>query len=258
MADIPNSADEAIARLDMPLVDAMMTQRAVRRVLRDPVDDAIVLKCIELALRAPTGSNGQNWEFVVVKDRRVKEQLGRRYRQGWSVYGRIGRRVSAGDESMQKILRAVQWQVDHFSEIPVLVVGCLRGGTRVPYLPTPFVGESSYFGSIYPSAQNLLLAAINEHPGIGVSELARMERLRGPTISGHIKAMEAAGLVTRGAPDADDKRRVGLTVTGKGRRIIETLRLRRRDWLANQLSMLSPAGRRAIRNAIGPLGEIGQ
>ena len=167
MADIPNSADEAIARLDMPLVDAMMTQRAVRRVLPDPVDDAIVLKCIELALRAPTGSNGQNWEFVVVKDRRVKEKLGRRYRQGWSLYGGIARRVAAGDESMQKILRAVQWQVDHFSEIPVLVVACLRGGTRVPYLPTPFVGESSYFGSIYPSAQNLLLAA--RAMGLGAS-----------------------------------------------------------------------------------------
>ena len=167
MADIPNSADEAIARLDMPLVDAMMTQRAVRRVLPDPVDDAIVLKCIELALRAPTGSNGQNWEFVVVKDRRVKEKLGRRYHQGWSLYGGIARRVAAGDESMQKILRAVQWQVDHFSEIPVLVVGCLRGGTRVPYLPTPFVGESSYFGSIYPSAQNLLLAA--RAMGLGAS-----------------------------------------------------------------------------------------
>jgi nitroreductase len=167
MADIPNSADEAIARLDMPLLDAMMTQRAVRRVLPDPVDDAIVLKCIELALRAPTGSNGQNWEFVVVKDRRVKEKLGRRYHQGWSLYGGLARRVAAGDESMQKILRAVQWQVDHFSEIPVLVVGCLRGGTRVPYLPTPFVGESSYFGSIYPSAQNLLLAA--RAMGLGAS-----------------------------------------------------------------------------------------
>jgi nitroreductase len=167
MADIPNSVDEAIARLDMPLLDAMMTQRAVRRVLPDPVDDAIVLKCIELALRAPTGSNGQNWEFVVVKDRRVKEKLGRRYHQGWSLYGGIARRVAAGDESMQKILRAVQWQVDHFSEIPVLVVGCLRGGTRVPYLPTPFVGESSYFGSIYPSAQNLLLAA--RAMGLGAS-----------------------------------------------------------------------------------------
>ena len=112
----------------MPLLEAMMTQRAVRRVLPDPVDDAIVLKCIELALRAPTGSNGQNWEFIVVKDQRVKDQLAKRYRQAWALYGGIGKRVAAGDESMPKILRAVQWQVDHFEEIPVLVVPCLRGG----------------------------------------------------------------------------------------------------------------------------------
>ena len=56
-------------RLRMPLEAAMLTQRAVRRVLPDPVDDDIVLRCVELALKAPTGSNGQNWEFVVVKDR---------------------------------------------------------------------------------------------------------------------------------------------------------------------------------------------
>ncbi len=80
MSEIP-STDEALTNLSMPLLDAMMTQRAIRRVKPDPVDDAIVVKCIELALRAPTGSNGQNWEFIVVKDQRVKDQLGKRYRQ---------------------------------------------------------------------------------------------------------------------------------------------------------------------------------
>ena len=166
MTDIP-TVDEALARLDMPLREAMMTQRAVRRLLPDPVDDAIVLKCIELALRAPTGSNGQNWEFVVVKDRAVKEQFAKRYRQAWSLYGAVGRRVAAGDESMTKILRAVQWQIDHFEEIPVLVVPCLRGGMRLPYAPSPFVSETSFFGSIYPSVQNLLLAA--RAVGLGAS-----------------------------------------------------------------------------------------
>lgn len=56
---------------------------------------------------------------------------------------------------MLKILKAVEWQVDHFSEIPVLVIPpCLRGGTRVPpYVPpTPFVGETSYFGRSTPPA----------------------------------------------------------------------------------------------------------
>ena len=144
--------------LDMPLREAMLTQRAIRRLLPDPVDDAIVLRCIELALKAPTGSNGQNWEFVVVKDRERKAQLARRNRQSLSFYGRIGRMLSRGNESQQRILDAVEWQADHFEEIPVLVVGCLRGN-HVPLVPMPPMAHSSYYGSIYPSVQNLLLAA---------------------------------------------------------------------------------------------------
>jgi nitroreductase len=147
----------------MPLVDAMMTQRAVRRVHPDPVDDAVVLKCIELALRAPTSSNGQNWEFIVVKDDRIKKKLAKRYRQGWSLYYHaVIRWASARDESMANTARAVQWQVDHFTDIPVLVVACLRLGARdgrLPFVPMPRPIESGHYGSIYPSVQNLLLAA---------------------------------------------------------------------------------------------------
>jgi nitroreductase len=170
MTDMPIAA-EAIARLDMPLSAAMMTQRAVRRVRPDPLDDAVVLKCIELALRAPTSSNGQNWEFIVVKDVRIKKKLAKRYRQGWSLYYRaVIRRVAARDESMAKTARAVQWQVDHFTEIPVLVVACLRLGVRqgqVPFVPMTHAVESGHYGSIYPSVQNLLLAA--RAMGLGAS-----------------------------------------------------------------------------------------
>jgi DNA-binding MarR family transcriptional regulator len=105
--------------------------------------------------------------------------------------------------------------------------------------------------------QNLLLAAIIEHPGIGVGDLARMERLRGPTISGHIKRLESAGLVARAAPPSADKRRVRLIITAKGRGSIEAIKRRRRNWLANQLGNLSPAARRTIRKAVGPLSKIG-
>ncbi len=166
MTDSDRSFAAVAPGLDMPLQEAMETQRAVRRLLPDPVDDAIVLRCIELALKAPTGSNGQNWEFVVVKDPEVKASLASRYREAWRLYGGIGRRQNKDDESMLKVLRAVQWQVDHFTELPVLVVPCLRG-SRVPFLPAPPIQHASYFGSIFPSVQNLLLAA--RAVGLGAS-----------------------------------------------------------------------------------------
>src|SRR5262245_47205707 len=111
----------------MPLADAMRTQRAIRRLKPDPVDDALVLELIELALRAPTGSNAQNWEFVVVKDRAVKERLGQLNSRAWTLYGGLGRWMVRNDPKMLRILDAVQWQADHFAEIPVIVVACLRG-----------------------------------------------------------------------------------------------------------------------------------
>jgi len=155
MADIPG--------FDMPLAAAMQTQRAIRRLKPDPVDDALVLELIELALRAPTGSNSQNWEFVVVKDRAVKAKLAQRNRQAWRLYGGLGRRMAQSDPKMLKVLDAVQWQADHFEEIPVIVVACLKGAR----LPFPPIMASSYYGSIYPSVQNLLLGA--RAVGLGAS-----------------------------------------------------------------------------------------
>ena len=143
--------------LNMPLEEAMRTQRAIRRLKPDAVDDALVLHLLELALKAPTGSNAQNWEFVVVKDPAVKARLGKLNRRAWNLYGGIGRRMAkrAGDPAMLRIIDAVEWQANHFVEIPVLIVACLKG--FIP--PWPPIAAASMYGSIFPSVQNLLLAA---------------------------------------------------------------------------------------------------
>ena len=139
----------------MSLEEAMRTQRAIRRLKPDPVDDAVVLHLLELALKAPTGSNQQNWEFVVVRDPAVKERLGSLNYRAWRLYGGIGRRQSRDNAAMLRILDAVEWQATHFGEIPVVVVACLHG-----WRPSwPPMAASAYYGSIYPSVQNLLLAA---------------------------------------------------------------------------------------------------
>ena len=140
---------------NVDLVEAMSTQRAIRRLRPDPVDDEVILKLLRLAVKAPTGSNQQNWEFIVVKDRAVKERLGSLNRGAWNLYGGLGRRMYKTNPAMMRIMDAVQWQADHFADIPVIVVACLRG-----FRPSwPPVASSSYYGSIYPSVQNLLLAA---------------------------------------------------------------------------------------------------
>jgi nitroreductase len=139
----------------MPLVDAMETQRAIRRLKTDPVDEAVILRLIELALKAPTGSNGQNWEFIVARDPQVKQGLARLNWQLWRIYGRIGKRVTRQDPKRRRLLDAVQWQAEHFTEAPVIIVACLKGW----YIPFVHLSATTHFGSIYPAVQNLLLAA---------------------------------------------------------------------------------------------------
>src|SRR5262245_31370279 len=132
----------------MPLDEAIRTQRAVRRLKPDPVPDALVLELIELGLKAPTGSNAQNWEFLVVRDPAVKSALARQNKRAFRLYGALGRRASANDPKMLRVIDAVQWQADHLHETPVIVVACLRGGMRFPFWN---LAATSYYGSIFPS-----------------------------------------------------------------------------------------------------------
>ncbi len=150
---------DPLSGLDMPLQEAMLTQRSIRRLRPDPVDDAIILKCIELALKAPTGSNAQNWEWIIVRDEQTKAKFGRLNRFIWRFYSKTANSASdSQSRGLSKIMEAVQWQLDHFEETPALVVPCLRSG-KIPLLPMPPIIESSFYGSIYPSVQNFLLAA---------------------------------------------------------------------------------------------------
>jgi nitroreductase len=139
----------------MPLGEAMETQRAIRRLKPDPVDDELVLRLISLAIRAPTGSNSQGWEFIVVRDPRIKKGLADLNRRALRLGLWITGRTRPNKPGRRKILDAVQWQADHFEEVPVFVVACLRGS----YIPFLHLSATSYFGSIFPSVQNLLLAA---------------------------------------------------------------------------------------------------
>ncbi len=133
----------------MPLDEAMQTQRAIRRLKTDPVDDETVLRLIDLALKAPTGSNTQGREFIIVKDQAVKDGLARLNRQPWRLYSLVSGRVSRRKPRDPKIVNAVLWQADHFEEVPVVVIACLKG-RPIPFL---HVSAVTYYGSIFPAAQ---------------------------------------------------------------------------------------------------------
>ncbi|HKU98331.1 MAG TPA: MarR family winged helix-turn-helix transcriptional regulator [Vineibacter sp.] len=100
-----------------------------------------------------------------------------------------------------------------------------------------------------------LLNSIAHQEGLGIGELAAQEKLRGPTITAHINQMAVEGWVER-RPSADDKRRVGLFITRKGRALMAATQQRRADWLAVRLADLPPEGRRAVAAALAPLEAL--
>jgi DNA-binding MarR family transcriptional regulator len=100
-----------------------------------------------------------------------------------------------------------------------------------------------------------LLSYIRKNPGVGVSALAEAEQTSKPTMSGHVKRLEADGLVAR-TSDLEDARRSGLTITPAGLRKLDAIRQQRNDWLSARLARLSEAERAALAAAAGPLLKL--
>jgi DNA-binding MarR family transcriptional regulator len=105
------------------------------------------------------------------------------------------------------------------------------------------------------SRQVTLLWLIRHHPGMSLRELAAEERISAPALSGHVDRLEKAGLIERLRDDAD-RRRVGLTLTEEGVRLLRRVRARRTSWLAGRLKGLEPDELEAIEAAIEPLRSL--
>ena len=100
-----------------------------------------------------------------------------------------------------------------------------------------------------------LLVQIKYRPGIGIRELAGLERMSVPGMSKFISRLEEAGLVQR-APVEGDQRRVGLTLTPAGQRVLRSVKSKRTAWLAARLRDLDPEELEAIDAAIEPLAHL--
>ena len=99
-----------------------------------------------------------------------------------------------------------------------------------------------------------LLVAIKQHPQIGVRELAALERMSPAGMSKYVARLEEAGLVARSG--GRDRRRVGLTLTAEGERVLRSVKSRRTAWLAARLRGLSQEELEAVDSAIEPLQEL--
>ncbi len=164
---VPPTTAQASSRLGMPMADAMRTQRAVRRLHLDPVDPDLLMELLELSLKAPTSSNTQDWCYVVVTDRAQKAAIAKLWRRLYRFVNPIAIRQAKGDERELRQMRPGQWQTEHFEDLPVFVIPCYKRGIKHKPVGHPQISVASFYGSVFPAVQNLLLAC--RAVGLGAS-----------------------------------------------------------------------------------------
>lgn len=67
---------EPDAGSSMPLFTAIETRRSIRAYNEDPVSDEDLQKMLQAAMAAPSAANEQPWEFVIVKDKALLQEVG--------------------------------------------------------------------------------------------------------------------------------------------------------------------------------------
>jgi nitroreductase len=148
--------------LDLKTVDHLLTTtRSVRKRLdlTRPVDPAVVERCIEIALQAPTGSNAQGWHFIVVTERETRARLTALYRQGLELLlpTYASGPFPADDVRTRQLpgmLTSGLHLYEHLHEVPVLVIPCVEGRFET----APVVMQATLYGSIFPAVWSFMLA----------------------------------------------------------------------------------------------------
>ena len=144
--------------LDLSVDELLTTTRSVRKRLdfEKPVSRDVVMKCLELALQAPTGSNAQGWQWVFVDDPAKKKALADIYRANATPYLDQPKpeRGDIRDQQMDSVMNSAKYLNEHFEEAPVLMIPCLEG--RPDGAPAGM--SASYWGSLLPAVWSFMLA----------------------------------------------------------------------------------------------------
>ena len=140
----------------MDVFEALYTTRAMRRVKEDSIPDDVIKSIMDSAIRAPSGSNRQDWKFLVVTDKKTREELADIYRETWDYYvksfyndsedlGASSLKNKDEIETVKRISNSASWLAENYHKVPLLVLAFSRND------PTG--------SSIYPAIWNLMLAA---------------------------------------------------------------------------------------------------
>ena len=176
--------------------EAIYSLRAMRRLEPDPVPEDDLRFIVDAATQASSAHNSQNWAFLIVTDPELRREIGEIYRE-------VGRRVIRDqalangklDVATDKVFRRAMTLVEHLGEAPALIVVANRG----PH-PEPGVLASSWYGSVHPAIQNLMLAARSRGLGTTLTTLHMLREADVKKLLGIPAEFETVALIPVGYP----------------------------------------------------------
>lgn len=155
-----------MTKLNLSADEVLTTTRAVRKRLdlERPVEMPVIRECLDIALQAPSGSNSQGWQFMVVTDREKIATIAGYYQQAFVDY-EAGpaqpTRLHTDDPSMkdtqQRVLNSAQFLAANMARMPALLIPCMQGRADTPGLPAGII--AGMFGSTLPAVWSFMLAA---------------------------------------------------------------------------------------------------
>lgn len=189
---------------EIGLFEAIYSTRSMRRLKPDPIPDETLKKIIEAGVHAPSGSNFQNWAFVLVQEPEDKRFIRDHYLGTYQKLARLGS-IPAMDDlppARQRMFTSAVHLAEHMHEAPVILLAC--AGTDFPTYAdadNPRSITATLHASIYPAIQNILLAC--RALGVGATlttvhyffEVELKQRLAIP------EDIEIAGLIPLGFPE---------------------------------------------------------
>lgn len=194
MSQNPESPETA----EMDVLEALYTTRAMRRVRDEPIPDDVVALVLDAAVRAPSGGNAQNWQFLVVDDPGVRGRLASIYRECVdTLWERIYKdRLDAAkakpdhpdSKQFMKVVASVEHAADNFAVYPMLLFG--------------FARNDPSGGSIYPALWSAMLAARSQGVGSTLTSVLMLSNEEVLDLLGvpKDKGWTMAGCVTFGYP----------------------------------------------------------
>jgi nitroreductase len=135
-------------RLEMPIGEAMFTQRSIRRFRPDPIAAGDLQLILEAAIKAPSGGNRQPGRFLILNDPEIIRQFGALYREAWWAKRRDEQKPWTSREQIppaDKGSVAAARLADEIKDSPAIILALTvtKGGAT----------------SVLPSVQNVMLAA---------------------------------------------------------------------------------------------------